>query len=124
MASPTSSQCDFVAGCDGFHGVCARSIPGSVRRVHELVYPFSWLGILANAAPATDELIYAWHERGFALYTMRSPSGKNKFECRNHGEQRIHLLDFRQNQWQFYRFLLLSVGQAGLMLNDASGCSE
>ena len=67
-------QCDFIAGCDGFHGVCARSIPAQLRRVYELVYPFSWLGILANAAPATDELIYAWHERGFALYTMRSPS--------------------------------------------------
>ena len=67
-------QCDFIAGCDGFHGVCARAIPASVRRVHELVYPFSWLGILANAVPATDELIYAWHDRGFALYTMRSPT--------------------------------------------------
>jgi p-hydroxybenzoate 3-monooxygenase len=67
-------QCDFIAGCDGFHGVCARSIPAPLRRVHELVYPFSWLGILANAPPATDELIYAWHERGFALYTMRSPA--------------------------------------------------
>ena len=67
-------ECDFIAGCDGFHGVCARSIPAALRRVRELVYPFSWLGILANAAPATDELIYAWHERGFALYTMRSPT--------------------------------------------------
>ena len=67
-------ECDFIAGCDGFHGVCARSIPALLRRVHELVYPFSWLGILANAAPATDELIYAWHDRGFALYTMRSPT--------------------------------------------------
>jgi p-hydroxybenzoate 3-monooxygenase len=67
-------ECDFIAGCDGFHGVCARSIPPALRRVHELVYPFSWLGILANAAPGTDELIYAWHERGFALYTMRSPT--------------------------------------------------
>ena len=67
-------ECDFIAGCDGFHGVCARSIPAALRRVRELIYPFSWLGILANAAPATDELIYAWHERGFALYTMRSPT--------------------------------------------------
>ena len=67
-------ECDFIAGCDGFHGICARSIPPPLRRVRELVYPFSWLGILANAAPATDELIYAWHERGFALYTMRSPT--------------------------------------------------
>ena len=67
-------ECDFIAGCDGFHGVCARSIPAPLRRVYELVYPFSWLGILAHAPPATDELIYAWHERGFALYTMRSPT--------------------------------------------------
>jgi len=64
--------CDFVAGCDGFHGVSRQSIPEALRVEHEIVYPFSWLGILARAAPATDELIYAWHERGFALYTMRS----------------------------------------------------
>jgi len=66
--------CDFVAGCDGFHGVCRPSIPDGVLSVHELVYPFSWLGILAEAPPSTDELIYAWHERGFALHSMRSPS--------------------------------------------------
>jgi p-hydroxybenzoate 3-monooxygenase len=67
-------ECDFVVGCDGFHGISRQSIPRTLRREHELVYPFSWLGILAHAAPATDELIYAWHERGFALYTMRSPT--------------------------------------------------
>jgi p-hydroxybenzoate 3-monooxygenase len=66
-------QCDLIAGCDGFHGVCRPSIPVGVLSEHELVYPFSWLGILAQAPPATDELIYAWHERGFALYSMRSP---------------------------------------------------
>jgi len=66
-------QCDLIAGCDGFHGVCRPSIPAGVLSEHELVYPFSWLGILAEAPPATDELIYAWHERGFALYSMRSP---------------------------------------------------
>ncbi len=65
-------ECDVIAGCDGFHGVCRRSIPAGVLNEHEFVYPFSWLGILAEAAPATDELIYAWHERGFALYSMRS----------------------------------------------------
>jgi p-hydroxybenzoate 3-monooxygenase len=65
-------ECDFVAGCDGFHGVSREAIPRAVRREYELVYPFSWLGILAHAVPATDELIYAWHPRGFALYTMRS----------------------------------------------------
>ena len=65
-------QCDFIAGCDGFHGICRPSIPGGVLTEYDFVYPFSWLGILAEAEPATDELIYAWHERGFALYTMRS----------------------------------------------------
>jgi p-hydroxybenzoate 3-monooxygenase len=65
-------QCDLIAGCDGFHGVCRPSVPAGVLSEHEFVYPFSWLGILADAPPATDELIYAWHERGFALYSMRS----------------------------------------------------
>jgi p-hydroxybenzoate 3-monooxygenase len=65
-------QCDLIAGCDGFHGICRQSIPAGVLSEHQYVYPFSWLGILAEAAPATDELIYAWHERGFALYSMRS----------------------------------------------------
>jgi p-hydroxybenzoate 3-monooxygenase len=66
-------ECDVIAGCDGFHGVSRDSIPAGVLSEHEFVYPFSWLGILAQAAPATDELIYAWHERGFALYSMRGP---------------------------------------------------
>jgi p-hydroxybenzoate 3-monooxygenase len=65
--------CDFIAGCDGFHGCCRPSIPDGVLTEHDYVYPFAWLGILAQAAPATDELIYSWHERGFALYSMRSP---------------------------------------------------
>jgi p-hydroxybenzoate 3-monooxygenase len=65
-------DCDFIAGCDGSHGVSRQAIPPTALREHELVYPFSWLGILATAPPSTDELIYAWHERGFALYTMRS----------------------------------------------------
>jgi p-hydroxybenzoate 3-monooxygenase len=64
--------CDFIAGCDGFHGICRGAIPG--RREHDHVYPFSWLGILAEAPPSTDELIYACHERGFALHSMRSPT--------------------------------------------------
>jgi len=65
-------ECDFIAGCDGFHGVCRSSIDREILTRFELEYPFGWLGILADAAPATDELIYSWHERGFALYTMRS----------------------------------------------------
>ncbi len=65
-------ECDFIAGCDGFHGVCRASVPAGALSEYEFVYPFSWLGILAEASPSTDELIYAWHERGFALYSMRS----------------------------------------------------
>jgi p-hydroxybenzoate 3-monooxygenase len=66
--------CEFIAGCDGFHGVCRPAIPQGVVREHEFVYPFSWLGILAEAPPSTDELIYAWHANGFALHSMRSPT--------------------------------------------------
>jgi p-hydroxybenzoate 3-monooxygenase len=67
-------ECDVIAGCDGFHGVCRPSIPAGRLTEYEHVYPFGWLGILAEAGPATDELIYAWHEHGFALYSMRSPT--------------------------------------------------
>ena len=63
--------CDAIAGCDGFHGVSRQTIADHVTE-YEYVYPFGWLGILAEAQPATDELIYAWHADGFALYTMRS----------------------------------------------------
>ncbi len=66
-------ECDFIAGCDGFHGICRPAIPASVLRVHERTYPFAWLGILADVPPASDELIYTYHERGFALLSMRSP---------------------------------------------------
>ncbi len=65
--------CDYIAGCDGFHGVSRASIPAGVLHEYERAYPFAWLGILARAAPAADELIYAQHERGFALFSMRSP---------------------------------------------------
>ena len=63
-------DCDFIAGCDGFHGVCRPSVPDGVLTIYDYTYPFGWLGILAEAPPATDELIYAWHERGFALYSI------------------------------------------------------
>jgi len=65
--------CDFVAGCDGFHGICRPSVPESVLTTYERVYPFGWLGILAEAPPSSDELIYTYHDRGFALLSMRSP---------------------------------------------------
>jgi p-hydroxybenzoate 3-monooxygenase len=66
-------SCDFLAGCDGFHGICRSSIPSEVLTIYEQTYPFAWLGILAEAAPASKELVYANHERGFALLSMRSP---------------------------------------------------
>jgi p-hydroxybenzoate 3-monooxygenase len=65
--------CDFIAGCDGFHGVCRPSIPENARTFFDRTYPFGWLGILAEAAPASEELVYTWTERGFALFSMRSP---------------------------------------------------
>ncbi|MGQ3045256.1 MAG: 4-hydroxybenzoate 3-monooxygenase [Niveispirillum sp.] len=65
-------ECDFIAGCDGFHGVARASIPADVLRTFERVYPFGWLGVLADVPPCDHELIYASHERGFALASMRS----------------------------------------------------
>jgi p-hydroxybenzoate 3-monooxygenase len=66
--------CDFVAGCDGFHGISRRSVPESDVNVYERLYPFAWLGILAATPPPSEELIYAYHERGFALASMRTPA--------------------------------------------------
>jgi p-hydroxybenzoate 3-monooxygenase len=66
-------ECDFIGGCDGFHGVCRPSIPDGVLTVYEREYPFGWLGILARVEPVADELIYAYHPRGFALFSMRGP---------------------------------------------------
>ncbi|NNJ67349.1 MAG: 4-hydroxybenzoate 3-monooxygenase [Boseongicola sp.] len=65
-------DCDFVAGCDGFHGVSRKTIPEDVRREYEKVYPFGWLGVLSETPPVNDELIYANSERGFALCSMRN----------------------------------------------------
>jgi p-hydroxybenzoate 3-monooxygenase len=67
-------ECDFIGGCDGFHGPCRPSIPEGVLTVFEKIYPFAWLGILAEAPPSSQELIYAHHQRGFALLSMRSPT--------------------------------------------------
>jgi p-hydroxybenzoate 3-monooxygenase len=65
-------SCDFIAGCDGFHGVCRPSLPSGVLTLFDRTYPFAWLGILVQAPPSSDELIYAYHQRGFALLSMRS----------------------------------------------------
>ena len=66
-------DCDFVAGCDGFHGVSRQTMPADIRREYEKVYPFGWLGILSRTPPVEHELIYAAHDRGFALASMRNP---------------------------------------------------
>ncbi|MFN2645038.1 MAG: 4-hydroxybenzoate 3-monooxygenase [Burkholderiales bacterium] len=66
-------SCDFIAGCDGFHGITRPSIPSRMRSEFTRIYPFGWFGILVEAPPSTDELIYAHHERGFALVSTRSP---------------------------------------------------
>ncbi|SFF06833.1 4-hydroxybenzoate 3-monooxygenase [Streptomyces mirabilis] len=67
-------ECDYVVGCDGFWGVARRAIPAEHSRVFERTYPFGWLGILADVPPSHDELVYAHHDRGFALLSMRSPA--------------------------------------------------
>lgn len=84
-------DCDFIAGCDGFHGVCRASVPASAIQLHEKVYPFGWLGLLADVPPVNPELIYVHHERGFALCSQRS-----------HTRSRYYLqcsLDDKVEQW-------------------------
>ena len=66
-------ECDFIAGCDGFHGVCRPSLPKGSWTGYDRVYPFGWLGILSESPPPEKELIYAYHEHGFALFSMRGP---------------------------------------------------
>jgi len=70
---PQEIECDFIAGCDGFHGISRPSIPASALTGFDRIYPFGWLGILSQSPPPEKELIYAYHPRGFALYSMRGP---------------------------------------------------
>jgi p-hydroxybenzoate 3-monooxygenase len=89
-------QCDFIAGCDGFHGVSRKSIPENTLKCYERVYPFGWLGILVDQPPVSNELIYANHERGFALCSMRSASRSRLYlQCR---------LDDHVEDWPDERF--------------------
>jgi p-hydroxybenzoate 3-monooxygenase len=74
QGAPHELACDFVAACDGSHGVCRAAIPPAAIRSYEREYPFGWLGILAEAPPASDELVYSNHDRGFALFSMRTPA--------------------------------------------------
>jgi p-hydroxybenzoate 3-monooxygenase len=89
-------DCDFIAGCDGYHGVSRRTIPADKLNVFERTYPFGWLGVLADVPPAWDELIYANSERGFALASMRSPTRVRCYvQC---------TLDDHVDQWSDDRF--------------------
>lgn len=84
-------RCDFIAGCDGYHGVSRASVPEDSLATYERVYPFGWLGVLADTRPVSDELIYSNHERGFALCSMRSPVRTRYYiQCS---------LDDRVDQW-------------------------
>ena len=88
--------CDFIAGCDGFHGVSRQSVPASAIQTFERVYPFGWLGILSETPPVSHELIYTNHERGFALCTMRSMHRSRYYlQCP---------LDDHIDQWPDHRF--------------------
>jgi len=69
---PQEIQCDFIAGCDGFHGICRKSIPADTLQTFERVYPFGWMGLLSDTPPVSDELIYIRHPRGLSLCSMRS----------------------------------------------------
>ncbi|MGW8280639.1 4-hydroxybenzoate 3-monooxygenase [Sphingomonas aurantiaca] len=104
---PMRLDCDFIAGCDGYHGVSRASIPDDVLKTFERVYPFGWLGILADVPPAEHELIYANHERGFALASMRSASRSRYYiQC---------ALDEKIEDWPDDRFwdeLCLRLGPA------------
>jgi len=89
-------RCDFIAGCDGFHGVSRASVPSGAIRHYERIYPFGWVGVLADVPPVSHELIYANHERGFALCSMRSPTRSRYYvQC---------TLEDRVEEWPDHRF--------------------
>lgn len=91
-----SLECDYVAGCDGFHGVCRKSIPADRLRLFERIYPFGWLGVLVDKPPAAHELVYAHHQRGFALCSMRSATRSRYYiQCS---------MDERVEDWSDDRF--------------------
>jgi p-hydroxybenzoate 3-monooxygenase len=89
-------DCDFIAGCDGYYGPSRQAIPHGVLKTYERAYPFGWLGILSETPPVSEELIYANHDRGFALCTMRSKSlSRYYIQCR---------LDEKEEEWPDQRF--------------------
>jgi p-hydroxybenzoate 3-monooxygenase len=118
-------RCDFVAGCDGFHGVCRGCVPDGILSLYEHDYPFAWLGILAEVPPSTEELIYAPHERGFALHSLRSPELSRLYvqipsddELDDWPDERIweelHLRLAREDGWELREGPVLEKGIAPL----------
>ena len=100
--------CDFIAGCDGFHGICRTGIPDGVLTEYDRTYPFAWLGILAEAPPSSKELIYTYHDRGFALLSMRTPQISRLYlQC--DPDEDIHGWDDRRI-WQELQTRLKSEG--------------
>jgi len=88
-------ECDFIAGCDGFHGICRPSVPAGVLRIFEREYPFGWLGILSESPPPDHELIYSYTDGGFALYTMRSETLSRLYLQCDHDEDITNWPDAR-----------------------------
>ena len=88
-------ECDFIAGCDGFHGICRPSVPAGVLRIFEREYPFGWLGILSESPPPDHELIYSYTDGGFALYTMRSETLSRLYLQCDHDEDIANWADAR-----------------------------
>jgi len=88
-------ECDFIAGCDGFHGICRPSVPAGVLRIFEREYPFGWLGILSESPPPDHELIYSYTDNGFALYTMRSETLSRLYLQCDHDEDIANWPDAR-----------------------------
>jgi p-hydroxybenzoate 3-monooxygenase len=114
---PLEIACDFIAGCDGFHGVCRASVPAGAVREYEQVYPFGWLGLLADTPPVCEELIYANTERGFALCSQRS-------KTRSRYYLQVPLTDKVEQWsddafWQELRLRLDASGRAALVTGPA-----
>jgi p-hydroxybenzoate 3-monooxygenase len=116
-------RCDFIAGCDGFHGMSRQSVPEGRLTLYTRRYPFAWLGVLAEVAPSTEELIYAYNERGFALHSLRSPELSRLYvqcgpedELEEWPDQRIwdelHLRLVREDGWSLREGPIIEKGIA------------
>lgn len=110
-------DCDYVAGCDGFHGVSRQSIPKSVLREFKRVYPAGWLGVLSDTPPVSDELIYVRHEKGFALCSMRSPT-RSRYYVQVSQEERVEAWS-DERFWRELKSRLPEEAAAGLVTGPA-----